>query len=738
MTRAQDFLDFFDAPAAASFNLPPLQALGFFRDKGLRTSFDWRDVFGEEHAASFTVAKMMDTDMLADVYASLEDALARGVPYREWADGITPLLQARGWWGRQAVVDPVSGQVVVAQLGSPSRLQLIFRQNLQSAYAVGAWDQIQDQAELAPYLLYDAVDDHRTRPEHAALDNQVHPVASPFWRTYYPPNGWNCRCSVIQLDEGELEALGLKPSPGHRPKTYEWRNPRTGKLERIADGTDPGFSHNLGVRRLEDLAKLAAEKARALPPAPGAAAVKGIDAAQDAARKAMEREVLDADKAVARLQDADAAKQAAMRAAERAAQRELDEAVAKGTPYLAKAIRDLRATKAGAKLGPTELLEQAKARAAKAKSDAALADWRKAYLANKPPSAAAQAAFDALPDEAQAALRERLDAIRAEEARKALRFNDATPAGAWHAKAWDGAPAWMRARLVKEQDVTLTAEKGGAYAQAGMRVNMPPDYNPADAHHRDVWRHEFGHIVDQRMGREFPADGAMGYISAGRAFTSAMEADAKDLIGRTFVRDARQAEKRAEFLKGYDALQGKLVDMAGPAERQAYLRERAQALGLDLPALRALLQENSAALFDTLAGDVRMARILEAIERGDAERFVAEAIGMDTMGTLKGAPWQEQQQHALMLRASWRKGSLSSFADLLGAATRNKVANHQAGFFGHTDAYYRQRRGTGQQTEAFANLTALAGAPSPLWWDLVRRFLPEMARTYEELLSRGI
>ena len=43
------------------------------------------------------------------------------------------------------------------------RLQNIFRTNLQSAYAVGQWQSIEDNKETAPFLMYDAVEDHRTR-----------------------------------------------------------------------------------------------------------------------------------------------------------------------------------------------------------------------------------------------------------------------------------------------------------------------------------------------------------------------------------------------------------------------------------------------------------------------------------------------------------------------------------------------------------------------------------------------
>ncbi|GAA4648239.1 phage minor head protein [Kistimonas scapharcae] len=250
-----DFLE-----VTAGFTLKPAQAIRFFERKGLKLSFRWEDMLAEEHDAAFTVAKMMNRDLLAFVAKKTQQAIDDGKTLTEFKQQLIPALQKAGWWGKQDVVDPNSGQIVKAQLGSASRLATIFRTNLQSAYSVGHWQSIRANAATAPYLMYDAVEDHRVRPEHQQWDGRVYPVNHTFWNTHFPPNGWNCRCGVIQLGRKELKAYGLKPSPEPKIKPRLWENPHTGKTRTVPEDLDPGWDHNPGQTRFAILRRLEREK----------------------------------------------------------------------------------------------------------------------------------------------------------------------------------------------------------------------------------------------------------------------------------------------------------------------------------------------------------------------------------------------------------------------------------------------------------------------------------------------
>lgn len=48
-------------------------------------------------------------------------------------------------------------------------------------------------------LQYRTALDERVREEHQMLEGITLPPSDKFWDKYYPPNGWNCRCTVVQV-----------------------------------------------------------------------------------------------------------------------------------------------------------------------------------------------------------------------------------------------------------------------------------------------------------------------------------------------------------------------------------------------------------------------------------------------------------------------------------------------------------------------------------------------------------
>lgn len=67
-----------------------------------------------------------------------------------------------------------------------------------SAEMAAKWERFAEDGDRY-YLQYRTANDGKVRPEHAALHNVTLSMRDPFWEEFYPPNGWNCRCSVVQV-----------------------------------------------------------------------------------------------------------------------------------------------------------------------------------------------------------------------------------------------------------------------------------------------------------------------------------------------------------------------------------------------------------------------------------------------------------------------------------------------------------------------------------------------------------
>jgi len=229
--------------------LAPADAIAALEARGrtLDPSFRWQDRYAEDHGRAFTVAKSAGFDILGDIYEGLESALKEGRTVRQFVDELTPLLQAKGWWGRKAVTDPQTGLPVTAQLGSPRRLRLMFNVNMRVSYAAGHWASFERNRLARPFLRYVAIMDEVTRPTHALHHNLVLPIDHPTWKVWSPPCGWNCRCTLQSLSQADVDRM--RPMLRFEPPEIDaqpWTNKVTGEVRYIPEGIDPGWDYNPG------------------------------------------------------------------------------------------------------------------------------------------------------------------------------------------------------------------------------------------------------------------------------------------------------------------------------------------------------------------------------------------------------------------------------------------------------------------------------------------------------------
>jgi uncharacterized protein with gpF-like domain len=259
----------------------PAEVLAYWRRKGLQVGFDYRDVWRSEHHYAFTAAKIMRLDVLEAMREELERAFENGHTFETFRKNLEPRARELGWWGEHEVEDPQTGKVV--KVNPPNRLRLIYQTNMRTARAVGQWERIQRSVKSRPYLLYEVGPSARHRDQHLAWHGTLLPADDPFWQVAFPPNGWGCKCrvrAVSKREASELEDTGvlapdaepvLDPETGlptgHRKDTrvpvvrtapelplVPWHNKRTGVIEFVPKGIDPGFDRPPAVARDEALA----------------------------------------------------------------------------------------------------------------------------------------------------------------------------------------------------------------------------------------------------------------------------------------------------------------------------------------------------------------------------------------------------------------------------------------------------------------------------------------------------
>lgn len=213
--------------------VPFREAIDFYRQKVDLPTRAWTDLWEGMHARAFVVAGAVKADLVADFHDAVNRAIAEGRTLADFRKDFDRIVASHGW----------------SYNGSRGwRSAVIYNTNLRMAHASGRWAQIQRTKEKRPYLRYVAVMDGRTRPEHRAWHGTVLPVDDPFWRTHYPPNGWNCRCTVQTLSERDIARYGYEPgeAPPVEMESRQVNTPAGPTTVTAPRGVDTGFGYNVG------------------------------------------------------------------------------------------------------------------------------------------------------------------------------------------------------------------------------------------------------------------------------------------------------------------------------------------------------------------------------------------------------------------------------------------------------------------------------------------------------------
>lgn len=208
--------------------LQPKAAIKFWSSKVPVTKSEFDKLSDHAKQRAFTVSGLSDLDQVTAVNQALTKCLNDGGTLADFKKQFPEIIKAQGWTGKRA-----------------HRIDNIFRTNLQSAYMAGRYEQMQKTTRLRPYWMLVAVHDKRTRTTHLAVDGLVFPHDHPFWQTWYPPNGFACRCIVITLSERQVKARGLNIQT-EIPDRIRVVDPNTGMETFVTPIPDKGWAQNVG------------------------------------------------------------------------------------------------------------------------------------------------------------------------------------------------------------------------------------------------------------------------------------------------------------------------------------------------------------------------------------------------------------------------------------------------------------------------------------------------------------
>ncbi len=166
------------------------------RKKLLLTPEQIAELGENAYALAWSVANATSVAVVQAMRESLALAIEEGQTLEQWKDGLGDLVETF----------------------TDGHLETVFRTTLATAYESQRFDEL-TRDEFVEYLVYDAVNDDRVRPEHLALDGRAW-KREEFPPEFWPPlpwDPWNCRCSVFPADSADLMSLDAKVVTGRYP-----------------------------------------------------------------------------------------------------------------------------------------------------------------------------------------------------------------------------------------------------------------------------------------------------------------------------------------------------------------------------------------------------------------------------------------------------------------------------------------------------------------------------------------
>lgn len=192
-----------------ALGVKPEKAIEYFEKQGIVISKDWKEALKNARNHSFTITKVMSADILKDFKDLLTTALKDGTSLQDFRKQIKDKLADKGWLGK--VISDKPGQ---EKIDSPWRLNLIYRQNLQTAYNHGRWDRVQETVKTWPHLQFLSTIDKVTTKACIGLHLLVMSIGDKKIKLFLPPGHYHCRRRFRVINDSIFKKKGMTLTKG--------------------------------------------------------------------------------------------------------------------------------------------------------------------------------------------------------------------------------------------------------------------------------------------------------------------------------------------------------------------------------------------------------------------------------------------------------------------------------------------------------------------------------------------
>lgn len=170
------------------------EAIKSFLDK-TPVLYDTIEEITEEVRANVVwLKKSTDLEITSKLFDNMKKSMESGTTFKQWLKDCDEIINKAGL-GNQGYY-----------------LENVYRTNMMTQYSIGNYKQQIEVVEEFPYWEYSAIEDNRTSNICKQLDGVIKRYDDPFWSTYYPPNHYQCRSTVISRSKEEIKRHGFKIS----------------------------------------------------------------------------------------------------------------------------------------------------------------------------------------------------------------------------------------------------------------------------------------------------------------------------------------------------------------------------------------------------------------------------------------------------------------------------------------------------------------------------------------------